>query len=162
MPTSHSLFLSLVPRSAVIAAPLGHPPPPDVTACGTCRRHILLLQTSPRFGHPSSPPPDVGTSVLHRPFRLGRAPPPRSPRATIGPAATTPFVSAATALTSTPPRSGLLLHAPANARHHPTHPNISPPSPSHRPLRTSPFPATTATEARGYATSLNKLKLYLQ
>jgi hypothetical protein len=96
MPTSgparphHTHSLSLMTRSIATAAPPGPPPPPDVTACGTRRRHLLLLRmsprfghpTSPRFGHPLSPPLDVSTSVLHRPGCLGRAPPPRSPRAT--------------------------------------------------------------------------------
>jgi hypothetical protein len=78
----HTLSLSLVPISVAAAAPPGHPPPPDVTAYGTHRHHLLLLRTSPRFGHPSLPPSNVGTSILHHPDCLGRTPLPRSPRAT--------------------------------------------------------------------------------
>jgi hypothetical protein len=71
-----------MPISVAAAAPPGHPPPPDVTAYGTHRHHLLLLRTSPRFGHPPLPPSNVGTSILHHPDFLGRAPLPRSPRAT--------------------------------------------------------------------------------
>jgi hypothetical protein len=121
-----TLTFSLVPRSAAAAAP------PDVAACGTC--HLLLLRTSPRFRHLSSPPSDIGTSVLHRPGRLGRAPPPaRPPRA-----ATTPSVSAP------PPRPWC----------HPTAASSSAPRPTPVILLRVPTPALLCPDA-GHRTPLH-------